>query len=308
MTSKYLEKQVKKIVEKKETEKQDVVEAFRRSGVQKGNVMIPDGDIHRKPDQNFLVLSYCTADGATRVKSVKDLAMKFSPTFDTLDEAEKWAQIIRDENPIFDVEVVDLYEWGTVPLPDDQRPFVKSVYANEILTRAMSGLQRSMVRGKKEMDDRKTREMAAAEKAMQKVKGKDYKMPEKSADLKAMEERIMKEREQKERALTATSAAASADFVGSNEVTFTLNQITEIIMQYCKEHNGETIDCITGASMNQFISKRSLEIEAQIRRARASEFKEEDPRNIPTAQELHDAQDQEEAEALQAAAAAPQAQ
>lgn len=290
MTSKYLEKQVKKIVDKKETEKQDVVEAFRRSGVQKGNVMIPDGDIHRKPDQNFLVLSYCTSDGATRVKSVKDLAMKFSCTFDSLDEAERWAQTIRDENPIFDVKVVDLYEWGTVPLPDDQRPFVKSVYANEILTRAITGLQRSMVRGKKEMDDRKAREMAAAEKAMQKVKGKDYKMPEKSAELKAIEERIRREREQKERALT-TPAAASADVVDSNEVKFTLNQITEIIMQYCKEHNGETIDCITGANMTQFISQRSLEIEAQIRRARASEFKEEDPRNIPTAQELHDAEE-----------------
>lgn len=289
MASKYLERQVKKIAEKKEAEKQDVVEAFRRSGVQKGNVMIPDGDVHRKPDQNFLVLSYCTADGATRVKSVKDLAMKFSCAFDTLEEAEHWAQTIRDENPIFDVKVVDLYEWGTVPLPDDQRPFVRSVYANEILTRAIGGLQRSMVRGKKDMDDRKAREMAAAEKAMQKVKGKDYKMPEKSAELRAIEERIRKEREQKERALTESSPADC-----SNEVKFSLNQITELVMMFCKEHSGETVDIITGAAMTQFIAQRSLEIEAQIRRAKASEFAEEDPRLIPTAQELHDAAEQDE--------------
>ena len=291
--SKYLEQQVQKIKKKKETDARDIAEAYQRSGIKKRNVMIPYGDIHRKPDQNFLVLSYCTADGSTRVKSVKDLAMKFSPTFDTLDEAEKWASLIRDENPIFDVEVVDLYEWGTVPLPDDQRPFVKSVYANEILTRAVAGLQRSMVRGKKDMDDRKGREMAAAERAMQKIKGKDYKMPEKSAELRAIEERISKEREQKDRALTEIkpidcAAAAEAAIVGSDEVTFTLNQITELVMMFCKEHDGETIDPVTGARIAQFISKKSLEIEAQIRRAKAAEFKEEDPRLIPTAQEVYD--------------------
>ena len=65
--SKYLEQQVQKIKEKKETDARDIAEAYQRSGIKKGNVMIPDGDIHRKPDQNFLVLSYCPADGSTRV-------------------------------------------------------------------------------------------------------------------------------------------------------------------------------------------------------------------------------------------------
>jgi hypothetical protein len=288
MTSKYLKKQTDKLKEKKAAQDQDAIEAFKRTSVSKGKVMIPQGDIHRRPDQNFFVLSYCTADGATRVKSVKDLAMKFSPAFETQEEAEKWAQIIRDENPIFDVKVVSMYEWGTVPLPDEQRPFVKSVYASEIMTRAMAGLQRSMIHGKKEIDERKGREMAAAERAMQKVKGKDYKMPEKSRELREIEERIKSEREQKEKAATSKQEAAS--IIGSDEVKFTLSMITDIIMNYCKEHYGETIEPLTGAQMTQYISKSSLELEAQIRRAKASEFADEDPKNIPTAQEYYAAQ------------------
>ena len=298
MTSPYLQKQSEIIKGKKQAEAKDIAEAFRRSGIKKGNVTIPDGDIHRLPNQNFLVLSYCTADGATRVKSVKDLAMKFSTTWETQEEAEKWAQIIRDENPIFDVSVVDMYEWGTVPLPDDQRPFVRSVYANEILTKAMSGLQRSMIKGKKDMDDRKKREMAAAEKAMQRVKGKDYKMPEKSVELRTIEERIQKERDQRERGIAGTktidcAAAAETAVISSDDVKFTMKEITEIIMMYCKEHVGEEINPLTGAIITQFVAKRSLEIEAQIRRAKAAEFKDEDPSTIPTAQEVEDSRSEE---------------
>ena len=291
MSSKYLQKQVAKAKSKKEQEAKDIAEAFKRSeGVKKGNVLIPSGDIHRKEDQNFMVISYCTADGSTRVKSVKDLAMKFSPAFRTLPEADKWCQIIRDENPLFDVLVVDMYEWGVVPLPNEQRPFVETKYANEILSKAVLGLQRSMVRNKKDMDERKTREMAAAEREMQKLKGKDYKMPEKSHELKTIEERIQKERDQQAQALTEGGDAAAEIEVAK----FSLSEVTEIVMEYCKEHNGDTIDPVTGAMMTQFIAKRSLEIEAQIRRAKAAEFKEEDPRNMPTAQELHDAKEAEQ--------------
>jgi hypothetical protein len=126
---------------------------------------------------------------------------------------------------------------------------------------------------------------------MRKVKGKDYKMPEKSAELKSIEERIQRERDQKERALTEktvidSAAAAESAVIGSEEVKFSLREITELVMTYCKEHNGDIIDPVTGAGISQFIAKRSIEIEAQIRRAKAAEFAEEDPKNIPTAQEM----------------------
>lgn len=284
-SSKHLKKQLAKAAEKKGVSDADVAEAMKRSGssgVAK-SVMVPDGDVHRHPNQNFLVLSYCTADGSTRVKSVKDLAMKFGPGFNTLDEAGKWAQLIRDEDPRFDVKVVDMYEWGTVPLPDDQRPFVKSVYANEILSRSITGLQRSMVKGKQEIDERKAREMAAAERAMQKVRGKDYKMPEKSHELSEMEKKIEKERAA---AGGVADDGSKFDVVGSSEVRFSMAEITELAMDFCKQHDGEKIDPMTGAMLAKFIARKSLELEAQIRRARAREFKDEDPSKFPSREEI----------------------
>lgn len=284
-SSKHLKKQLAKAAEKKQIDDADVAEAFKRSGggLTKG-VMIPEGDVHRHPEQNFLVLSYCTADGSTRVKSTKDLAMKFGPGFRTEEEAGKWAKLIRDEDPRFDVSVVSMYEWGTVPLPDDQRPFVKSVYANEILTRSIAGLHRSMIKGKQDIEARKNREMAAAERAMQKVRGKDYKMAEKSHELRSIEEKIAMER-----AVASGVSIADApkfDIVGSTEVRFSMAEITELIMDFCKEHNGQTIDPMTGALMAKFIARKSLELEAQIRRARAGEFKDEDPDKFPSREEI----------------------
>ena len=301
MSSKALKKQLAKAEAKKKVEAADVAEAYKRSSNVKTTkgIMVPDGDVHRHPHQNFAVLSYCTADGSTRVKSVKDLAMKFGPGFETEEEAGTWAQIIRDEDPRFDVKVVDMYEWGTVPLPEDQRPFVKSIYANEILSRSMSGLQRSMIKGKKEIEERKTREMAAAERAMQKVRGKDYKMADKSTELLAMEKKVADER--------AATKPDDFEVIGSCDVKFSMAEMTELIMEFCKDHDGEAIDPMTAAMMSKFIARKSIEIEAQIRRARAAEFHEEDPRLIPTSAEIAQAQDEAAAAAAATGFAAPTA-
>lgn len=42
-------------------------------------------------------------------------------------------------------------------------------YTDPLLTRAVAGLQRSMVQGKKEMQERKARDRAKAQEAMRKV-------------------------------------------------------------------------------------------------------------------------------------------
>lgn len=113
--------------------------------------IIPKGDIRRVPKQNYLVLSYATPDGTTVVRSPRGMVMKFSGAFDTLPEAEKHAEAIRNEDPRFNVFVVDLYKWGVVPLPKDEEPFISRKYADEMLTRIVGGLQASMEQGKKEM-------------------------------------------------------------------------------------------------------------------------------------------------------------
>ena len=132
--------------------------------------------------QNFLVLSYVSEDDSTRVRSPKGLLMKFSGTFDLLEDAKEHAERVRNENTLFDVLVVDLYRWGCVPLPDEERAFVSREYTDPLLTRAIAGIQQRMIQGKEEMQMRKEHDREKALARMRKERGPDYVMPEKSKD------------------------------------------------------------------------------------------------------------------------------
>ncbi len=85
----------------------DVLAAAYKGSQQTGRYIIAGDDIHRPPgpEQNFLVMSYVTPDGSTRVRSTKNLLQKFSGTFRLESDAREHAKVIRDENPIFDVQV-----------------------------------------------------------------------------------------------------------------------------------------------------------------------------------------------------------
>lgn len=273
--SKLLEKQIAK----RKISKDELKEAYQ-SCQQIGKHIMPTGDIHRPPgmEQNFLVLSYVTPDGSTKVRSLKGICFKFSGTFRLLEDAKNYARIIRDENPLFDVSVVDLYEWGIIPLPDEERPFVSKEYTDPLLSRAVAGLQRSMVQGKKELEERKARDRAKAEAQMQKVRGPDYKMPEKSHDIVTLENKIRKERQIEEE----TAAAEHRE----SQVVFNISQISNIIMMYCTENMGRSIDMNSGSTIMKYFSEKSIELEAQYRRARAGEFQDEAPSELPTANEV----------------------
>jgi hypothetical protein len=273
--SKLLEKQVAR----RKITKEELQEAYNASQ-HVGKHILPSGDIHRPPgsEQNFLVLSYVTPDGSTRVTSLKGICFKFSGTFRLLEDAKNHAQTIRDENPMFDVSVVDLYTWGVIPLPDEERPFVAKEYTDPLLTRAISGLQKSMTQGKKELEERKARDRAKAEAQMQKVRGKDYKMPEKGADILALEEKVKKERKAEEEAAAAEHR--------ESQVVFNMSQISNIIMTYCTESIGKSIDMGSGVAIMKYFTDKSIELEAQYRRAKASEFQDEAPGLIPTAADL----------------------
>jgi hypothetical protein len=273
MASAHIEKiKNKQLLEKAEAA--EVAAAYRSTVSQSGHI-IPYGDVHRVKGQNFLVMSYCTSDGSTRVRSTKNLAQKFSASFCTETEAREFAKIIRDEDPRFDVQVVDMGVWGTVPMPTEDRPFVQREYTDSILTKCVSGLQRSMVQGKREIADRKARDRAKALAAMQKSKGKDYVMPEKSAELQAMEDKIRRERlEEEEKAKVECR---------TSEVKFSSGELANIIMQFCCENN---VESAVGSSLLKYIAEKSIELEAQVQRAKASEFEDENPKNFPTAAEV----------------------
>lgn len=149
-------------------------------------------------------------------------------------------------------------------------------FTDPLLTRAVAGLQKSMVQGKRELEERKARDRAKAEAAMQKVRGKDYKMPEKSADLLSIEAKIKKEREDEE--------ANAASENRANRVMFDMSQISNIIMMYCTENVGKNIDMNTGSVIMKYFSEKSIELEAQVRRAKASEFQDEVPSELPSAE------------------------
>jgi len=284
--------------------------------------IIPEGDVNKVRGQKYLVLSYVTPDGSTKVRSLQGLLFKFSGCFPDQASAERQMELIRNEDPRFDVTVVEMYIWGQVPLPDNEKPFVPRRYANEMLTRVVSGLQNSMAQGKKEMDERRTRDRAKAEAAMRKLKGKDYKMPEKSEITVQHEERIRKEREAEaaaaasenrshmtfyslhsiEQALLAYCDAnadkpvgrAVADGIREVLTTkFSVHRerntdadVADSVMRYCVDNLGKPIDVTTGTGIMKFLAENSVEREARLRLAEERERPDEDPSKLPSREEV----------------------
>jgi hypothetical protein len=54
-------------------------------------------------------------------------------------------------------------------------------------------------------------------------------------------------------------------------------------MQFCCENN---VESAVGSSLLKYIAEKSIELEAQVQRAKASEFEDENPKNFPTAAEV----------------------
>lgn len=247
--------------------------------------IIPDGDKRRVPGQHFLVMSYATPDGSTKVRSPRGMVQKFSGCFDTLAAAEAHADAIRREDPRFDVYVVDLYEWLQVPMPDEEKHFVKRKYVDDMLTRIVTGLQNSMEQGKKEMDERKARDRSKAEAAIRAVKGPDYKMPEKSDLLLKYEEEIRKKREEEEK--------KAEEELRECRIMHSENDIANIAMQYFVEHAGEVIDAGSGSSFMKYFIMKTIERGAEMARAKDRERQDDGPDKVA---EIREKQANEEAE------------
>jgi hypothetical protein len=147
--------------------------------------VMPQPDKKRVPGQNFFVFSYAAPEGA-RVRC-KNIAIKPSGMFNTAEEANDHARIIRDEDPRFDVHVIEP-GWVTIPIPEDVKPLIHKEYTDKFMTRVMKGQQQSLMQSKKEMDERVARDRAKAEAELRKKYGPDYVMPKKSEQVKKYEE------------------------------------------------------------------------------------------------------------------------
>jgi hypothetical protein len=136
------------------------------------DVVAPKPDKSRVPGQNYWVLTCCAPEN-TRVKC-STVAVKNSGSFNTEAEANKQAERIRDEDDRFDVHVVDMNVFLTVPMPADIKPFVHKEYTDKYMTRIMYGLQESLRQSRKEMDERVAKDRAKAEAELRKKYGPDY--------------------------------------------------------------------------------------------------------------------------------------
>lgn len=164
--------------------------------------VLPKPDNHRQPNQVYCVMSYCAPEGA-RVRC-KKIAIKISGTFASEREAESAAETIRNEDNRFDVHVIPLYEWGTIPMSEDVKPLVRKEYTDKYMTKVMSGLQQSLAQSRKEMDERIARDRAKSEMEMRKKLGPDYvAAAQKPEKVKEYEEETMK-RDERTKDMTFT--------------------------------------------------------------------------------------------------------
>lgn len=118
--------------------------------------IVAKGDVNRRPGQRIMVLSYAGFEGA-RVKAAKG-TIKVSGVFDDSDEgmaaAFKFAEIIRNENINFDVFVVEMNEWITLPVSTDIRNVIQHNYDDPRLQKMMQGHLDAIRKSKEEIDHR----------------------------------------------------------------------------------------------------------------------------------------------------------
>ena len=139
--------------------------------------------------QNFMVLSYA-APNNSKVRAA-NIQIKVSGCFDTESEANHQAELIRNADPRFNVNVVCLYEWVTVPILDHVDQFIRKEYTDKRLNAIMRGNYQSLAQSRKEMVKRIEKDKKAALENMRKVKGPDYNFKDTPDSLKQYDDHMV---------------------------------------------------------------------------------------------------------------------
>lgn len=227
-------------------DRQHAAEGRRRSLATDGTApaaaefVLPKPDNHRQPGQEWGVLSYCAPDNA-RVKC-KKVAIKFSGGFPSEDAASKAAEIIRNEDPRFDVHVFPLYTWGMVPISEDVKPLVRKEYLDKYMTSVMLGQQASLIQSRKEMDERIAKARAESEREMRKKLGPDY-VPAASAKPDVVKQY---EEESQKRA------------VQTRDMSFTQKELVESFAKYMSSGSGAKIDPAAAGNFIRFMEAQKV--------------------------------------------------
>jgi hypothetical protein len=137
------------------------------------------GDIDRIPSQKYGVWSWAGPEGS-KVKSANN-CFKFSGAFATEEEASVQAKKIRDANPLFDVYVVENFEWITLPCQPDIKGVIRHNYTDAIMQKIMDGRHKAIQLGKEEQLKRYETDKKKTLEVLKKKYGPDYQMKEKPA-------------------------------------------------------------------------------------------------------------------------------
>ena len=201
--------------------------------------LLPKDDVARVPGQNYLVFSYAAPENS-RLRCNK-VAVKFSGAFDTLENAQAHAKKINAEDTRLDVHICKMYTWGTIPMPEDVKPFVEKEYTDKFLTRVMKGQQETLLQSKKEMEERMAKDRAKAEEEVRKKYGPDYVMAKKNDTVMEYERETM-EREEK-----------------ADKMKFTQRELVDSFSKYIQS-NGKIDPEIAGDFMRFLEAKKAAEL------------------------------------------------
>jgi hypothetical protein len=164
---------------------------FGENGIQ---YVRPKRDEPAVPGQNWWVMSYVTPTGEKGMRS-RDVVVKNSGAYATVEEAERRAEYIRNQEPRISVYVVSMYELLTIPIPIDVDQGVRKHYMDARLDAIMVNQYKQVTQARKEMDNRINSEKQKALASMRRsMNDPNYQLPTPPEDAKKNAESLTEAR------------------------------------------------------------------------------------------------------------------
>lgn len=102
------------------------------------------------PGQKYALVSFVSPESNQKCKHI---AMKLSGVFSSQEEAGKHAKRLMDINPLFDIYVMEMYNWAVVPPNAEQ---IDSEWGDERLDSLMKGYKEQRINAHAELQKRKS--------------------------------------------------------------------------------------------------------------------------------------------------------
>lgn len=108
-----------------------------------------DKDVERLSGQNYALISIVSPESSQKSDNI---CLKIKGVFDTLENANKHAEILQKMDDTFDIYVVEMYSWLLVP-PDPS--LIEQKHVDSKLNEIISGHRESQLKSKMYFEERK---------------------------------------------------------------------------------------------------------------------------------------------------------